>query len=71
MFEVHYGSHIDRRFMNSYVGGDVDVYMDAIQHDRVSFSVVEDIVKSYNYKSGDLIYYLLALKWVEINHIEL
>jgi hypothetical protein len=59
VFEVHYRGHIDRRFMNSYVGGDVDVYTDAIQHDRVSFSVVEDIAKSYGYKSGDLIYYLL------------
>jgi len=59
VFEVHYGGHIDRRFMNSYVGGDVDVYTNAIQHDRVSFSVVEDIAKSYGYKSKDLIYYLL------------
>jgi len=60
VFEVHYGGHIDRRFMNSYVGGDVDVYKtDVIPHDRVSFSVVEDIAKRYGYKSGDLIYYLL------------
>jgi hypothetical protein len=59
VFEVRYGGHIDRRFMNSYVGGDVDVYTDAIPHDRVSFSVVEDIAKRYRYKSGDLIYYLL------------
>jgi hypothetical protein len=59
VFEVPYGGYIDRRFMNSYVGGDVDVYTNAIQHDRVSFSAVEDIAKSYGYKSGDLIYYLL------------
>jgi hypothetical protein len=59
VFEVHYGGHIDRRFMNLYVGGDVDVYTDVIQHDKVSFSVVEDIAKSYGYKSRDLIYYLL------------
>ncbi len=60
VFEVHYGGHIDRRFMNTYVGGDIDVYREAIEHDRLSFSVVEGIAKSYGCKSGDLIYYLLS-----------
>jgi hypothetical protein len=59
VFVVHYGGHIDRRFMNTYVGGDIDVYKEVIQHDRLSFSVVEGIAKSYGCKSGDLIYYLL------------
>jgi len=59
VFEVHYGGHIDRWFMNTYVGGDIDVYKEAIEHDRLSFSVVEGIAKSYGSKSGDLIYYLL------------
>jgi hypothetical protein len=59
VFEVHYGGHFDRRFMNTYVGGDIDVYKETIEHDRLSFPVVEGIAKSYGYKSGDLIYYLL------------
>jgi hypothetical protein len=59
MFEVHYRGHIDRRFMNTYVGGEVDVYKEAIEHNRLSFPVVEGIAKSYGYKSGDLMYYLL------------
>jgi hypothetical protein len=59
VFEVHYGGHMDRRFMNTYVGGDVDVYTEAIEHDKLSFSVVLGIAKNYGYQSGDLIYYLL------------
>jgi len=35
------------------------MYTDAIEHDRVSFLVVEGITKSHGYKFGDLIYYLL------------
>jgi hypothetical protein len=60
VFEVHYGGHFDRRFTNTYVGGDIDVYKETIEHDRLSFPVVESIAKSYGYKSGDLIYYLLS-----------
>jgi hypothetical protein len=26
VFKVHYEGHIDRRFINSYVGGEVDVH---------------------------------------------
>jgi hypothetical protein len=46
VFEVHYGGHSDRRFMNTYVGGDIDVYKEAIEHNRLSFSVVKGIAKS-------------------------
>jgi hypothetical protein len=60
VFEVHYGGHFDRCFMNTYVGGNIDVYKETIEHDRLSFSVVEGIAKSYGYKLGDLIYYLLS-----------
>jgi hypothetical protein len=59
VFELHYGGHIDRRFMNTYVGGDIDVYRKVIEHDRLSFSVVEGITKTNRYKSMDLIYYIL------------
>jgi len=59
VFEVHYGEHIDRSFMNTYVDGDIDVYIEAIEHGRLSFSVVEGIAKTYGYKFGDLIYYIL------------
>jgi hypothetical protein len=59
VFEVHYKGHFNRRFMNTYVGGDNDVYKETIDHNRLSFSVVEGIAKNYGYKSGDLIYYLL------------
>lgn len=45
--------------MNTYVGGDIDVYKEAIEHDKLSFSIVEGIAKTYGYKSGDLIYYIL------------
>jgi hypothetical protein len=45
--------------MNTYVGADVDVYKEVIDEDKLSFLVVESIVKTYGYKSGDLLYYLL------------
>jgi hypothetical protein len=60
VFEVHYGGHIDRRFMNTYIGEDIDVYKVAIEHDKLSFLVVEGIAKTYGYKSRDLIYYLVS-----------
>lgn len=50
---------MDRLFMNTYVGGDIDVCTEAIEHDKLSFSVVQGIAKNYGYQSGDLIYYLL------------
>jgi hypothetical protein len=75
VFDVHYGGHIDRRFMNTYVGADVDVYKEVIDEDKLSFLVVESIVKTYGYKSGDLLYYLLpgstlwnGLKLITSNH---
>jgi hypothetical protein len=55
LFKVHYVGYIDRRFMNTYVGGDIDVYKEAIEHDKLSFSIVEGIAKTYGYKYGDLI----------------
>jgi hypothetical protein len=35
------------------------VYTAAIEHDKLSFSVVQGIAKNYGYQSSDLIYYLL------------
>jgi len=40
-------------------GGDVDVFKEVIAEDKMSYSVVENIAKTYGYKSGDLMYYLL------------
>jgi hypothetical protein len=39
--------------------GDVDVYKEVVVDDKMSFLVVENIVKTYGYKSRDLMYYLL------------
>jgi hypothetical protein len=59
VFEVQFGGHVDSRLMNSYVGGDVDVFKEVIADDKMSYSMVENIAKTYGYKSGDLMYYLL------------
>ncbi|KAB1205801.1 Ubiquitin-conjugating enzyme E2 variant 1A [Morella rubra] len=54
---VHYGGRFSRNFGCSYVGGDVSVYDEAYDVDCLSFFELEDIVKAYGYKPGDLIYY--------------
>jgi hypothetical protein len=52
--------YFPKRGRDTYVGGDIDVYKETIEHDRLSFPVVKGIAKIYGYKSGDLIYYLLS-----------
>jgi hypothetical protein len=42
-----------------YGGGDVDVYKEAYDEDKLSFFKVESIDKKYGYKSRDLLYYLM------------
>jgi hypothetical protein len=59
VFEVHYGGQINRRFMCTYVGGEVDVYKEKYDADNLSFFEIERIVKTYGYKPGDLVYYLV------------
>jgi hypothetical protein len=50
---------INRRFMCTYVKGEVDVYKEKYDVDKLSFFEVERIVKTYGYKPGDLVYYLV------------
>jgi hypothetical protein len=40
--------------------GDVDVYKEVVVEDKISFSMVENIAKTYGYKSRDLMYYFLS-----------
>jgi hypothetical protein len=57
-FEVHYGGKINRGFTCAYVGGEVDIYVEKFDEDKLSFFGIEGIVKKYGYKSGDLVYYV-------------
>jgi hypothetical protein len=57
-FEVHYGGKINRGFTCTYVGGEVDIYAEKFDEDKLSFFEIEGIVKKYGYKSGDLVYYI-------------
>jgi hypothetical protein len=41
------------------VGLDVDVYKEVVPEDKMSFSMVENIAKTYGHKSRDLMYYFL------------
>jgi hypothetical protein len=56
-------------------GGEVDVYKKKYDADKLSFFEVERIVKTYGYKPGDLMYYLVpssslqsGLKLISSNH---
>jgi hypothetical protein len=71
VFEVYYGGKIDRQFMSTHVGADVDVYKGVYDGEKLSFFEVESIVEKYGYKSRDLLYYLLpgSSKRFEINYI--
>ncbi|KAB1213175.1 hypothetical protein CJ030_MR5G021753 [Morella rubra] len=55
LFEVHYSSRFGRNYECSYVGGDVSVYDELYDPNCLSFFELEDIVKTYRYKPGDLI----------------
>ncbi|KAB1228152.1 hypothetical protein CJ030_MR2G000728 [Morella rubra] len=57
VFEVHYGGRFSRHFGCSYVNGDVSMYNEPYDSNCLSFFELEDIVKPFGYKLGDLIYY--------------
>jgi hypothetical protein len=57
MFEVHHGGTFDRQHRVHYVGGLVSNYPDTYDPSQLKFSDIEDICKSYGYRSGDLVYY--------------
>jgi hypothetical protein len=40
------------------VGGEVDIYVEKFEENKLSFFEIEGIVKKYEYKSGDLVYYV-------------
>jgi hypothetical protein len=56
MFEVHHGGTFDRQHRVHYVGGLVSNYLDTYDPSKLKFSDIEDICKSYGYRSRDLIY---------------
>jgi hypothetical protein len=57
MFEVHHGGTFDRQHRVHYVGGLVSNYPDTYDPSQLKFSDIEDICKSYGYRSRDLVYY--------------
>lgn len=57
VFEVHYGGRFSSHFGCSYVNGDVSMYNEPYDSNCLSFFEMEDIVKPFGYKLGDLIYY--------------
>jgi hypothetical protein len=57
MFEVHHGGTFDKQYRVHYVGGLVSNYPDTYDPSKLKFSNIEDICKSYGYRSGDLVYY--------------
>ena len=57
-FEVHYSGKINLGFTCAYVGGEVDMYDEKFDDDKLSFFEIKGIVKKYEYKSGDFVYYV-------------
>jgi hypothetical protein len=65
IFRVHYGGRFDRRHRCTYVGGNIGLYDEAYDLDRLSFFEIERVVKKFGYHSGDLVYYCDAGKELE------
>jgi hypothetical protein len=57
IFRVHYGGRFDRRYRCTYVGGNVGLYEESYDLDRLSFIEIETVVKKFGYQPGDLVYY--------------
>jgi hypothetical protein len=57
VFEINYRGKFDRKYGCIYVGGQVDVHLDNVDPDNVSFIVIEYIVGQYGYSPSDLIYF--------------
>jgi len=55
VFEINYEGRFDRKYGCIYVGGQVDVHLDNVDPDNVSFVLIEFIVGQYGYSPGDLI----------------
>jgi hypothetical protein len=57
IFRVHYEGRFDRRYRCTYVGGNVGLYEESYDLDRLSFIEIETVVKKFGYQPVDLVYY--------------
>lgn len=57
IFRVHHGGGFDRRYKCIYVGGDIGLYEESYDLDRLSFFEIETVARKFGYQPGDLIYY--------------
>jgi hypothetical protein len=65
IFRVHYGGRFDRRHRCTYVGGNIGLYEEPYDLDRLSFFEIETVIKKFGYHPGDLVYYCEAGKELE------
>jgi hypothetical protein len=62
VFEVNYGGKFDRKHGCIYVGGQLDVYDQTVDPEQLTFFQLENIMKNYGYKHGDLLYFKIPEK---------
>lgn len=62
IFRVHYGGRFDRRHKCMYVGGNIGLYEEPYDLDRLSFFEIKRVVTKFGYHRGDLVYYCEAGK---------
>jgi hypothetical protein len=65
IFRVHYRSRFDRGHRCTYVGGNIGLYEEPYDLDRLSFFEIERVVKKFGFYPGDLLYYCEAGKELE------
>jgi hypothetical protein len=63
IFRVHYGVRFDRQHRCTYVDGNIGLYEEPYDLDRLSFFEIERV--KFGYHSGDLVYYCEAGKELE------
>jgi hypothetical protein len=56
VFEINYSNRFDRKCGCIYVGGQVDVHLEHVNQDNMTFVLIESILGQYGYNLGDLIY---------------
>jgi hypothetical protein len=56
VFAINHRGRFDRKCGCIYVGGQVDVHLEHVDPDNMTFVLIESILGQYGYSPGDLIY---------------
>lgn len=56
VFEINHRGRFDRKYGCIYVGDQVDVHLEHVDPDNMTFVLIESVLRQYRYSPSDLIY---------------